>query len=521
MRGCTRGAWIAGLALAAFGAILAARAQWSTGDLWPSTAVYRLPPEPFASNAWATWYHSTSFVYDVAGGTTNGWTNQWLRDIQVDRKPTNLWLWWQSPAGATNWAETNGLTAYDPEIDEWVVTQVTSIAATFMEWGETNLVLTGGANDRMAWEGYEAGFERYAAVFGYALSTNEEGYSYWTNSGAPYYVDEEVFVVTNTTYATNLHRRVDVQGPTYYRDERDAVIAGKALLSSLAPYHVIQSPSNGYATLEAWSEANPTSSFPPMWTAAGLVASNGLPTNWLSSTPWRYLHGEGTNVRQWQGVVDCLNCLVLTKAEGAWSTTNAHWNSARADSGNYDSEGFANETYGLACASALSNGPTVAALPYAMSANVGVQSYGFWSTEWPDRYPPDLPHSTIVGFHADAVCGRGRIGTGTVASLRAAAVEIYARASLVGDLDWGGDDVWPTNGAWKLAASVDAGAAGVDVQDDWVGHESLSRPGFAPEPPTDTNESPAFTSSQTNTGYQLSNPILIFDHRVEGGHRFQ
>jgi hypothetical protein len=499
-----------GLASALFAAILAARAQWSVGELWPSTAVHRLPSEPFASNVWATWFNSTSFVFDVEHGVTNGWTNHWMADIQVDRLATNLWGWWQSPAGRTNWAETNGLMAYDPGPDDFVFTQVFWIASTSIEWGETNLTLTGGAADRMAWESYEAGFERFAAAFGYAISAHEEGYE----------IEEEPwFVVTNTYYTTNLHRRVDVVGPRYYRSERDALVAAKQTIAALAPHHVIPCPSNGYETLAAWSEANPTNDFPPMWTPAGLVASNGLPAGWLTSTPWRFLHGEGTNVPQWDGVRRCLNCLVWTKRAAVWQGTNSYWNSQRSSGPHWGAEGYAYETYAEAVANAASNGPAPAPDYRIEGSGIGVYRGGHWSTEWPDEYPEGDP--VLTGFHADASCGRGRLGTGTVANLRSATVEIYTRASAIGELDWGGDATWPTNGAWALAASLTAQANGVFVHGDWVGHAGLGHPGYAPEPPSDTNDPPAFTSASTNFGYLLSEPVIIFRHDVDGGLLFR
>jgi hypothetical protein len=322
---------------------------------------------------------------------------------------------------------------------------------------ETNLVLPVYAKDRAAWEAYEAMVERHAAVAG-----------------------------------TGDVRRIQLTGPQWYAYQRDALVASKAWIAAHCGEFVMLS--NGFATLEAWSEANPTNDFPPLWTPEGLCVSNGLPTNWLSVTPWQYLYGEGTNTPQWDGVRRCLDSL-------RWTTISNFgvWGSSTGQANPYV-QGW---EQALEYAASNSGG----------SANMLVSGGRYSVASW--EYGLDESEVPAWGVLLGRYSGGGTVATQTVRNVRAAQVDVYLRCAAPG---WTNNvlagNPYPTN-LWTLAETLTATTGGV-----FFGTTVHGEPSALADWPDDPTAG-AGTNNATARGYILQGPVLVIRHDVTNGLRFR
>jgi len=446
-----RGLQVWALGAALFLALLAARGQWSSG-IWPSKDNARVAdPIRTATNIWATWITET--VTATRSNEVRRFTNHYLRNVVTDRllAESN-----SAPPGA-EWS-TNSF-GEDVLTNAWVSLDLEYLNVIHRRWHQTNFALPLQAKDRAAWEAYMAQAERHRACYGPGLVP-----------------------------------RTNFSGPAFYRQNRDALVAAKAWIQAAAPLFVMVPP--GGQSLAAWSEANPASNFPPMWSAASLLDRSGLPSNWFSSTRWRELYGEGTNTLQWDGVKKCLDLMVWTAGEAYWTGGGSTgWYSRMY--GEYEVHPSWDEALEFA-ASNHSSGSDSA--PGAWS--VGSYENGFTTEGNP-----------IMGYVAQHGAAWAWLATGVVmAATSACAVDVYVRASAAGPgasvLDYNGDTAIET-GKWSVAETLTPNSTGCYVSATQYGHPTLSKPHIT--------ETPAPLSGR---GYRLSNPAIVIRHDVSGGLKF-
>lgn len=459
-------AWAVGAVL--FAGLLCARSQWSTtgdGAVWPSTNHYRFPATNaavLATNVWWTQYQ-TIVTQRTALGTT-WFTNRYAVDITIDRY-TN-----RATAGTVTTTTYDGVwrNVGFGGIYELAVTNTTNDIST--TWWETNAPLAMQAKDRAEWEAWEAEVERVAAIDG-----------------------------------TGDVRRVDLEGPDFFRWGRSALLSRKITILLYAESFVIP------CDLAAYAQANPDAPFPPMWTPATILASNGLPADWLTNTPWRALYGEGTNVPQWDGVRRCFNAM-------RWTATNATMRGSWTNSTMPYGEDEVVGDFFRAVDLANSNG----------TGDVGVPVYGLDTIPPAEAARPLGAFSrsvTLYGYNPEALADQygfrayrgsavGTVATGQTVTVRPAAIEVWTRARAPDStncvLDYHGAAGIATS-HWTKVEDIATDATGVYHGVTSLGHAGAAT--WCASPPSVTNESAA-------RGYLLEPPVLIFKHDVEGGFRF-
>lgn len=261
------------LVRASFSAFMAlaasAAAQFST-DLWPTTNVFRSAESNLTLVTNVTVLAFTETVHEPTSTGTAVYVTQFFHNIGEP-------VWWD--AGTNEVWATNFYRLLDPggQVDppwgqEWTGRVWATTQFLHRAWHQTNLVLRLQARDRIAWEVWQAESERAAAA---GLQTPCM--------------------------------------PWFYRSLHTNLVAAKEWVLANAERFVIQQD------LSAWVASNGVDGFPPKWTAAGLLASNGLPADYLTNTPWRALVGEGTNGYGYDGLRACLTNLVWTDADVTWS----------------------------------------------------------------------------------------------------------------------------------------------------------------------------------------------------------
>jgi hypothetical protein len=463
--------------------ILAARGEFSAG-LWPTTNVYRyahVTDMPAVSNV-PMQVRREVVTETWTGGVRGAWTHDYQR----------VYL----HGGATNGS------AMETSFFARAEGSVTSIAA--VTWTTYTPVVRLSAKDRIAWESWMAAAERDV------------------HSAGP---TSAVVVLHRNAFSNLVHAKTWAKGAAgsfiipmdldAWQDAHPGLVETQILVGATTVHANATAP----ATTQVATVTNALT-WPPKWHWMALLASNGLPADYLDHTEYRHVTGEGAGRYGYSGMRPIMTSLVWTVGDEVWLSREANWDT---DTDHSDEEVTDDPTTWPDYADALSFVTNRGAGEWQAELRCGAWSlavangrYLFWYV-----FPENVIESpgVVVSYGA----AEAKVGTGVVVGGRSAAVDVYLRARLGLPEEEGALRHWVSatlanNGTISTAKYTRVDTLSTDSTGRFYGVDTygvgLGKPGDPgdPGPPWYDNE-----TTSTWAGCVIDASTFIIRHDVTGG----